>query len=541
MEPPKDYSYGDAARQAIKKGIDILADSVKVTLGPKGRRVIIDKPFGTPHTTKDGVTVAKECWIEDKVQNVGAQMVKEVAAKTVFDAGDGTTTATVLAQAIFSEGLKNIAAGSNPMEIKKGIDKAVQLVTEELKKISVETKGKEDISKVGTISANGDTFIGGIIADAMEKVGKDGVIAIEDAKGIETTLEVIEGTQFGNGYLSPHFVTNQHNQKCELKNPFILIYEKGISSLTEFAPFLDKFVKFCQEKGQAPSLLIIADNVDRQALDFLAINATQNASVLYQNVCAVRLPGMGDAKREYLQDLACLTFGKAITADLGVALNNCRPEDMGRASKVIVDRNTTTIIGGAGSKESIEARCESIREQIKKTNSDYEKEQLQGRLAKLVGGVAVISVGGITEIEVKERKDVIDDVLGATKAAVQEGIVPGGGVALIRAAQYVQLPDGMSKDERTGFQIIMEACKKPLWTIANNSGVTADTVVEKVETGTKNYGYNALTGQYEDLMEAGVIDPAKVVRCTLQNAASVCGLLLTAECVVTERPPKETK
>lgn len=541
MEPPKNYVYGDDARQALKRGIDALANSVKVTLGPKGRRVIIDKPFGTPHTTKDGVTVAKECWLEDKVENVGAQMIKEVAAKTVFDAGDGTTTATVLAQAIFSEGLKNIVAGANPMAIKRGIDKAVNLVIENLQKISVETKGKSDISKVGTISANGDAFIGNIIAEAMEKVGKDGVIAVEDAKGIETTLEVIEGTQFGNGYLSPHFITNQHNGKCELKNPFILLYEKGISSLTDFAPFLDKFIKYCQEKGQTPSLLIIADNVDRQALDFLALNATQNASVLYQNVCAVRMPGLGDMKKEYLQDLACLTFGKAITADLGITLNNCRPEDMGRASKVIVDRNTTTIIGGTGNMESINARCESIREQIKKTNSDYEKEQLQGRLAKLVGGVAVINVGGVTEIEVKERKDVIDDVLGATKAAVQEGIVPGGGVALLRASSKMEIP-AMGKDESIGFGIIVDACKAPLKMIAQNSGANEDTVIEKVSSDSNiNYGYNALTGEYQDLMEAGIIDPTKVVRCTLQNAASVAGLLLTAQCVITEKPPKETK
>jgi len=524
----KDIVFDVRARDAILRGVNTLADAVKVTLGPKGRNVVIEKSFGSPTITKDGVTVAKEIELENKFENMGAQMVKEVASKTSDVAGDGTTTATVLAQAIFREGAKLVAAGHNPMEIKRGIDKAVGIVVGELKKQAKPTKDKKEIAQVGTISANGDETVGNIIANAMEKVGKEGVITVEEAKGLETTLDVVEGMQFDRGYLSPYFVTDPERMEVVLQDPYILIHEKKISSMKDLLPVLEQVAR------SGKPLLIIAEEVEGEALATLVVNKIRGVL----NTCAVKAPGFGDRRKAMLEDIATLTGGKMIAEDLGIKLENMTLADLGRAKRITVDKDNTTIIDGAGSQKDIQARVQQIRSQIEDTTSDYDREKLQERLAKLVGGVAVVNVGAATETEMKEKKARVEDALNATRAAVEEGIVPGGGVAFIRSLKALD-GSSFSEGERFGVDIVRRSLEEPLRQIVGNGGLEGSVIVNKVKEGQGAFGFNAATGTYEDLLQAGVIDPAKVSRTALQNAASVASLMLTTEAMVAERPKED--
>jgi chaperonin GroEL len=525
----KELQFSIDARARLKKGVDALAEAVKVTLGPKGRNVVIDKKFGSPTITKDGVTVAKEIELSDPVENMGAQMVKEVATKTSDLAGDGTTTATVLAQAIFREGLKNVTAGANPMELKRGIDKAVEAVVEDLRKLSVPSAGKKEIAQVGTISANNDREIGNLIAEAMEKVGKDGVITVEEAKGLETTLETVDGTQFDRGYLSPYFMTDPEKMETALEDAYLLIHDKKISSMKELLPILEKVAQ-----GGKP-MLIIAEDVDGEALATLVVNKLRGTL----KVAAVKAPGFGDRRKEMLRDIAVLTGGQVISEEVGFKLENVELTDLGRAKRIVVDKDNTTIVDGRGKPDDIQGRVNEIKAAIEKATSDYDREKLQERLAKLAGGVAIINVGAATETEMKEKKARVEDALHATRAAVEEGIVAGGGVALIRAQSALDRIRG-TEDEKTGVDIVRRALEEPIRLIAQNAGAEGSIVVAKVrESKDKNFGYNAATDTYEDLVKAGVIDPTKVTRTALQNAASIAGLLLTTECVVVER--KEDK
>ncbi len=524
----KQISYGETARQAILVGVNALANVVKVTLGPKGRNVVLDKKFGSPTITKDGVTVAKEIELKDPLQNMGAQMVKEVASKTSDIAGDGTTTATVLAQAIFREGIRNITAGANPMQVKKGIEKAVEAVCAHLKSMSKPVKGAKMIAQVGTVSANNDEAIGEIISQAMEKVGKDGVITVEEAKTLDTTLDVVEGMQFDRGYLSPYFVTDTERMEVVLENPYILINEKKISSMKDLLPILEQIAKMGRP------LLIIAEDVEGESLATLVVNKLRGTL----NAAAVKAPGFGDRRKAMLEDIAVLTGGKAITEDLGIKLENVHLDDLGRAKKITIDKDTTTIIEGAGKQDTINARVKQIRRQIEETTSDYDREKLQERLAKLVGGVAIIKVGAATETEMKEKKARVEDAMHATRAAVEEGIVPGGGVALLRSLAAVEKLK-LTGDEAIGANIVKRALEEPIRQIANNAGVEGSVVVSKVHTMETNIGFNAQTETYEDMIEAGVIDPTKVVRCALQNASSIASLLITTEALVTEIPEEK--
>jgi len=521
----KEITFDTQAREKLKAGVDALANAVKVTLGPKGRNVVIDKKFGAPHITKDGVSVAKEIELKDPIENMGAQMLKEVASKTADIAGDGTTTATVLAQAIVTAGLKNVASGANPMDLKRGIDKAVEAVVADLKKIS-KTVGNDNakIKQVGSISANNDEAIGTLIADAMTKVGTEGVITVEEAKGTETEVKTVEGMQFDRGYLSPYFVTNAENMEAELDNAFILIYDKKVSTMKELLPVLEKTA----QTGRP--LLIIAEDVDGEALATLVVNKIRGAL----KVAAVKAPGFGYRRKAMLQDIAILTGGQVISEETGLKLENATLEDLGRAEKITVDKDNTTIVNGTGSKEAIQARIGEIKAQIDKTTSDYDREKLQERLAKLAGGVAVLYIGAATEVEMKEKKDRVDDALHATRAAVEEGIVPGGGVALIRASKALDKMKGANEDEQTGIAIIVRAIEEPLRQIVANAGGEGAVVVNKVRSGKDDFGYNARKETYENLIEAGVIDPTKVVRVALENAASIAGMLLTTECVISD-------
>ncbi|MBK8004112.1 MAG: chaperonin GroEL [Gemmatimonadetes bacterium] len=525
----KELLFNSDARSKLKKGVDALADAVKVTLGPKGRNVVIDKKFGSPTVTKDGVTVAKEVELQDPIENMGAQMVKEVATKTSDLAGDGTTTATVLAQAIYREGLKNVTAGANPMELKRGIDKAVETVIEELKKLSTPSAGKKEIAQVGTISANNDAEIGKLIADAMEKVGKDGVITVEEAKGLETTLETVDGMQFDRGYLSPYFVTDPEKMEAVLEDAYLLIHDKKISAMKELLPVLEKIAQ------TGKPLLIIAEDVEGEALATLVVNKLRGTL----KVCAVKAPGFGDRRKEMLVDIAKLTGGKVISEEVGFKLENAVLADLGRAKRVVIDKDNTTVVDGRGKDEDIQGRIAEIKVAIDKSTSDYDREKLQERLAKLSGGVAQIQVGAATETEMKEKKARVEDALHATRAAVEEGIVPGGGVALLRAQAVLEKVKG-TEDEKIGVDIIRRSLEEPIRMIAQNAGVEGSIIVAKIrESKDKAFGYNAATDEFEDLVKAGVIDPTKVTRTALQNAASIAGLLLTTECVVVER--KEDK
>ncbi len=526
----KEILFNLDARDQLKKGVDELANAVKVTLGPKGRNVIIEKKFGAPQITKDGVTVAKEIELSDAFQNTGAQLVKEVASKTGDDAGDGTTTATVLAQSIVAEGLKNVTAGANPMDLKRGIDKAVAKVVESIKEQS-ETVGDnyDKIEQVASISANNDPVIGQLIADAMRKVSKDGVITIEEAKGTETTIGVVEGMQFDRGYLSAYFVTNTEKMECEMENPYILIYDKKISNLKDMLPILEPAV----QTGRP--LLLIAEDVDSEALTTLVVNRLRSQL----KICAVKAPGFGDRRKEMLEDIAVLTGGLVISEEKGLSLEQATLEMLGTCDKVVVSKDNTTIVNGAGAKENIEARIHQIKNQISTTTSDYDKEKLQERLAKLSGGVAVLYVGAASEVEMKEKKDRVDDALCATRAAIEEGIVPGGGVAYIRAIEKLEGFTGDNADEATGIEIIKRAIEEPLRQIVANAGKEGAVVVQKVREGKADFGYNARTDVYENMYAAGVVDPAKVTRVALENAASIAGMFLTTECVVVEK--KEDK
>lgn len=527
----KELRFSQDARNAILSGVNTLADAVKVTLGPKGRNVVIEKSFGAPLITKDGVTVAKEIELSDKFENMGAQMVREVASKTNDDAGDGTTTATVLAQAIYREGAKIVAAGHNPMELKRGIDKAVEAVVAELKKLSKPIKDQKEVAQVGTISANNDSAIGTIIAEAMEKVGKEGVITVEESKTSETTLDVVEGMQFDRGYLSPYFVTNPDKMEAILDNPFILIYDKKISSMKDLLPILEKVVQ------RSKPLMIISEEVEGEALATLVVNKLRGTI----QVAAVKAPGFGDRRKEMLQDIATLTGGTVISDDLGHKLDQVRLEDLGTAKKVTIDKDNTTIVDGAGKKDAVEARVKQIRAQIEETTSDYDREKLQERLAKLVGGVAVLNVGAASEVEMKEKKARVEDALNATRAAVEEGIVPGGGTALLRASKVLSSLTGANAEQQAGINIVRRAIEEPLRQIAANAGHEGSIVVDKVVSNTNsNFGFNALVEKYEDLIAAGVIDPTKVSRCALQNAASVASLMLTTETLIAEKPKKES-
>ena len=526
--PAKMLLFDEEARRKILKGVDALAAAVKVTLGPKGRNVILDKKFGAPTITKDGVTVAKEIELEDHFENMGAQMVKEVASKTSDVAGDGTTTATVLAQAIFREGIKNVTAGANPMALKRGIEKAVDAVVDELKKISKPTKGKKEISQVATISANNDKTIGDLIADAMEKVGKDGVITVEEAKSMDTTLEVVEGMQFDRGYLSPYFVTDPERMEVVLENSLILIHEKKISNLKDLLPILEQIAKM------GKPLLVIAEEVEGEALATLVVNKLRGTL----STASVKAPGFGDRRKEMLQDIAVLTGGAVVSEELGIKLENIKLEDLGKAKKVVIDKENTTLIEGAGSQKEIEGRIKQIRTQIEETTSDYDKEKLQERLAKLAGGVAIIKVGAATEIAMKEKKARVEDALNATRAAVEEGIVPGGGVAFLRAAMTIDHLK-LKGDEKVGGDIVRRALEEPIRQIAENAGVEGSIVVQKVRENNGAYGFNAETESYEDLMASGIIDPTKVARIALQNASSIASLMITTEALVTEIPEKE--
>ena len=526
----KEILFNIDARDQLKKGIDTLANAVKVTLGPKGRNVIIEKKFGAPHITKDGVTVAKEVELADAYQNTGAQLVKEVASKTGDDAGDGTTTATVLAQAIVAEGLKNVTAGASPMDIKRGIDKAVAKVVESIKSQAEMVGDNYDkIEQVGTVSANNDPVIGKLIADAMRKVSKDGVITIEEAKGTDTTIGVVEGMQFDRGYLSAYFVTNTEKMECEMEKPYILIYDKKISNLKDFLPILEPAV----QTGRP--LLVIAEDVDSEALTTLVVNRLRSQL----KICAVKAPGFGDRRKEMLEDIAVLTGGVVISEEKGLKLEQATIEMLGTADKVTVSKDNTTIVNGAGAKENIKERCEQIKAQIASTKSDYDKEKLQERLAKLSGGVAVLYVGAASEVEMKEKKDRVDDALRATRAAIEEGIVAGGGVAYIRALEALEGLKGDNADETTGIDIIKRAIEEPLRQIVANAGKEGAVVVQKVREGKADFGYNARTDVYENLHAAGVVDPAKVTRVALENAASIAGMFLTTECVIVEN--KEDK
>ncbi|HWO89336.1 MAG TPA: chaperonin GroEL [Gemmatimonadales bacterium] len=526
----KELMFSVDARAKLKRGVDQLAEAVKATLGPKGRNVVLDKKFGSPTVTKDGVTVAKEVELPDPIENMGAQMVKEVATKTSDVAGDGTTTATVLAQAIFREGLKSVTAGANPMLVKRGIDAAVELVVEELKKMSVPTKGKKEIAQVGAISANNDKEIGDLIAEAMEKVGKDGVITVEEAKGLATELETVDGMQFDRGYLSPYFVTDPDKMEAVHEDAYILIHDKKISAMKDLLPILEKVAQ------SGKPLLIIAEDVEGEALATLVVNKLRGTL----KVVAVKAPGFGDRRKEMLRDISILTGGKVISEEVGFKLENTVLADLGRAKRIVVDKDNTTIVDGAGKRADIDGRIGEIRAQIEKSTSDYDKEKLQERLAKLAGGVAVINVGAATETEMKEKKARVEDALHATRAAVEEGIVPGGGVALLRAQSVLAKPKTTNEDERIGYDIVRRALEEPIRAIAANAGAEGSIVVEKVrESKDTNFGYNALTGEFEDLVSAGVIDPTKVTRTALQNAASIAGLLLTTEAVVVEK--KEEK
>jgi len=524
----KDIIFDVRAREAILRGVNILADAVKVTLGPKGRNVVIEKSFGSPTITKDGVTVAKEIELENRFENMGAQMVKEVASKTSDVAGDGTTTATVLAQAIFREGCKLVAAGHNPMDIKRGVDKAVTAVVAELKKMSKPTKDQKEIAQVGTISANGDTTIGGIIADAMQKVGKEGVITVEEAKGLDTTLDVVEGMQFDRGFLSAYFVTDPERMEVVLQDPYILIHEKKISSMKDLLPLLEQVAR------SGKPLLLIAEEVEGEALATLVVNKIRGVL----NTCAVKAPGFGDRRKAMLEDIATLTGGKMIAEDLGIKLESITLNDLGRAKRVTVDKDNTTIIDGAGSQKDIEGRVKQIRAQVEDTTSDYDREKLQERLAKLVGGVAVINVGAATETEMKEKKARVEDALNATRAAVEEGVVPGGGVALVRCLKAIEKGDWV-EGEKFGVEIVRRALEEPLRQIVGNGGLEGSVIVNKVKEGKDAFGFNAQTATYEDLIQAGVIDPTKVTRTALQNAASVASLMLTTEAMVAEHPKED--
>jgi chaperonin GroEL len=524
----KQLLFDEAARQKVLRGVELLSKAVKVTLGPKGRNVVIDKKFGSPTVTKDGVTVAKEVELPDPYENMGAQMVKEVASKTSDAAGDGTTTATVLAESIYKEGLKNVTAGSNPIFLKRGIDKAVEAAVNELAKISKKVNDREEIRQVATVSANWDTEIGDIIADAMDKVGKDGTITVEEAKSIQTTLDVVEGMQFDKGYLSPYFATNAEAQEAVLEDAYVLIHEKKIANLQEFLPLLQVVAK------SGKPLLVIAEEVEGEALAALVVNKIRGTI----NVCAVKAPGFGDRRKAMLEDIAILTGGRCITEDLGIKLENLAISDLGRAKRIVVDKENTTIVEGSGKSSDIQGRVKQIRRQIDETTSDYDREKLQERLAKLAGGVAVINVGAATEAEMKEKKARVEDALHATRAAVEEGIVAGGGVALLRCAKAI---DGvkLDGDEAIGAQIVRRAIESPIRMLCANAGVEGAVVVGQVLSNKGNYGYNVATGEYEDLVKAGVVDPTKVTRTALQNSASIAGLLLTTECMITEIPEKK--
>ncbi len=521
--------YDIEARDALKRGVDKLADAVKVTLGPRGRNVVIEKSFGGPNVTKDGVTVAKEIELDDKVENMGAQMVKEVASKTSDNAGDGTTTATVLAQAIVSTGLKNVTAGANPMDLKRGIDKAVDAIVAALAELSQEIDDKNEIAQVGTISANNDEFIGNLIADAMEKVGKDGVITVEEAKGTDTTLDTVEGMQFDRGYLSPYFVTDSEKMTADLEDPYILIFDKKISNMKDLLPVLEKVVQ------TGKPLLIIAEDIEGEALATLVVNKLRGSL----KIAAVKAPGFGDRRKAMLEDIAILTGGTVISEERGYKLENATLDFLGRAASVTIDKDNTTVVDGAGTADDIQARVNQIKSQIESTTSDYDREKLQERLAKLSGGVAVLYIGAASEVEMKEKKARVEDALHATRAAVEEGIVPGGGVALLRTVSALDNLKAENADEKVGFDIVRRAVEAPLRTISNNAGVEGAIVVQKVYEGKGAYGYNARTEVYEDLVKAGVIDPTKVTRTALQNAASVAGLLLTTEAVISEKPEEK--
>jgi len=526
----KELQFDTDARAALKRGVDQLARAVKVTLGPKGRNVVIDRKFGSPTVTKDGVTVAKEVELTDPIENMGAQMVKEVATKTSDLAGDGTTTATVLAQAIFREGLKNVTAGANPMGIKRGIEKAVTRVVEELKTMSTPTKGKKEIAQVGTISANNDEEIGDLIADAMDKVGKDGVITVEEARGLETTLETVEGMQFDRGYLSPYFVTDPERMEAVLEDALILIHDKKISSMKDLLPALEKVAQL------GKPLLIIAEDVEGEALATLVVNKLRGTL----RVCAVKAPGFGDRRKAMLQDVSVLTGGQVISEEVGFKLENVVLSDLGKAKRIVIDKDNTTIVDGAGEHDKIKGRIDEIRVAIDKSTSDYDREKLQERLAKLAGGVAVIHVGAATETEMKEKKARVEDALHATRAAVEEGIVPGGGVALLRIQDKIKDLTSEDPDEQLGIKIVLRSLEEPIRQIVENAGVEGSIVVDKVRNqNSPSWGYNARSDEYEDLVEAGVIDPTKVTRTALQNAASIASLLLTTECVVVEKKEEE--
>ena len=522
--------YKDDARRKILSGVEQLSAAVKVTLGPKGRNVVIDKKFGSPTITKDGVTVAKEIELEDAFENMGAQMVKEVAEKTSDTAGDGTTTATVLAEAIYREGLKNVTAGSNPMALKRGIEKAVERVVEELKKLSTPIKDKKEVAQVATIAANSDKSIGDLIAEAMDKVGKDGVITVEEAKSTATTLEVVEGMQFDQGYLSPYFVTDAERMECLLEDAYILIHEKKIASLKDILPLLEKIAR------TGKPLLILAEEVEGEALATLVVNKIRGTFV----ACAVKAPGYGDRRKAMLEDIAILTGGKALTEDLGIKLENVDIEDLGRAKKVKIDKENTTIVEGAGKTAAVNARISQLKKQVEDTDSDYDKEKLQERLAKLAGGVAVINVGAATETEMKEKKARVEDALHATRAAVEEGIIPGGGVAFIRAIPVLEKYK-LEGDEKIGVEIVKRALEEPIRQLTENAGLEGSVIVQRVKQEKINIGYDVNEDSYVDMIDAGVIDPTKVARCALQNAASIASLLLTTECLIADKPEKEDK
>ncbi|MFO1496268.1 MAG: chaperonin GroEL [Lysobacterales bacterium] len=525
----KEVRFSEDARARMVKGVNVLANAVKVTLGPKGRNVVLEKSFGAPTITKDGVSVAKEIELADKFENMGAQMVKEVASKTSDVAGDGTTTATVLAQALIREGMKAVAAGMNPMDLKRGIDKAVAAAVEQLKAISKPCKDDKEIAQVGTISANSDAEIGTIIADAMKKVGKEGVITVEEGSGLNNELDVVEGMQFDRGYLSPYFINNQQTMKAELESPFILLHDKKISNVRELLPVLEAVAK------AGKPLLIVAEEVEGEALATLVVNTIRGIV----KVCAVKAPGFGDRRKAMLEDMAILTGGQVISEEVGLSLEKATLKDLGTAKRVVVEKENTTIIDGAGKEDTIKARIDQIKKQVEETSSDYDREKLQERVAKLAGGVAVIKVGAATEVEMKEKKARVEDALHATRAAVEEGIVPGGGVALVRGLDAVRKLKGANEDQNHGISIAARAMEAPLREIATNSGDEPSVVLNKVAEGTGNYGYNAATGEYGDMVEMGILDPTKVTRYALQNAASIAGLMITTECMVAELPKKE--
>lgn len=524
----KELKFDQEARNSILRGVNILADAVKVTLGPKGRNVILEKSFGSPTVTKDGVTVAKEIELEDKFENMGAQMVKEVASKTSDTAGDGTTTATVLAQAIYREGMKVVVAGANPMDVKRGIDMAVEEVVKELKKLSKPTKDPKEISQVGTISANNDETIGNIIAEAMNKVGKEGVITVEEAKGMDTTLDVVEGMQFDRGYLSPYFVTDPEKMEAVLEDAYILLNEKKISNMKDMLPILEQIAKM------GKPLLVIAEEVEGEALATLVVNKLRGTL----KCCAVKAPGFGDRRKAMLEDIAILTGGKVISEDLGIKLENIKLNDLGQAKRIVIDKDNSTIVDGAGDKDDIEARVKQIRAQIEETTSDYDREKLQERLAKIIGGVAVINVGAATETEMKEKKARVEDALNATRAAVEEGIVPGGGVAYLRCLSVLEKMK-VEGDKKIGVEIVRKALEEPIRQIANNAGMEGSVVCERVKNEKGAFGFDASKDEYTDMIKAGIIDPTKVVRLALQNAASVASLMITTEALVAEKPEKK--